>query len=97
MLFNYWCLALSNDIPNTWQTKNGYIDFLIRIMGIIVVGEVNIIPNKNLPFLIWFGTEIKINGKVNERTSINVLKSNLDKFIMYLSYEFNAFLKLFRS
>lgn len=76
LIRNYRSLVFSNKIPDLCKCKIDFVDFIDVFQKHVVAGDLNIIRNKKLHFMIGLGTKFRLNQKINKNTAIQVFKKD---------------------
>ena len=98
MLFNYRTVAQNLDEHITTTCDCEVFEnspFYDNTFKHIITGEMNFITDMNLRVFLRFGTKFRINKKLNHEKSYSIFKSELEKFILGISYKFNKPLPLY--
>ena len=89
-IFNYRQLAFSESSESICNCHNIHFSkFINNFHGHVLMGNLNIIKNDNIGFVMGFGTKFRLNTYVKYKNVLCQFEKDLNNFILKTAYKYN--------
>lgn len=90
-LFNYRQTAFSvtDDSVTCCCSNDEYIKYVDEFYGHVITGNLDILKNKNVRYLMKFGTKFRLNSKLNYKHAADIFRDNVHSFIKKMGYKYS--------